>query len=240
MSPRPPTVSPRSDGIPRMDGPRPQGTARDARDCVRPICSRRVVPLRPAGACFGGIERTRGTLNSRGQPIAARTRRGPRGDNRLRRAPRDDAPCRDAHRELRRPRSTPQRPAGPARPARHSDPASIDPGAAGTRRRGRCPAEESKFGERDSVVPPCRVAPDSYPPTPYAVDPPPEVRGVFPSMASPKTNTAPRPCGAMIWVLSPAAGRRAAPRRTVRACCHRRSARADSARGRGFAPAALL
>lgn len=124
-----------------------------------------------------GLEELSAPANS---ILAARTRRSRRGDNRLRRAPRDDAPCRDAPRELRRPRSTPQRPAGPARPARHSDQASRGPGAAGTRRLGPTPrGGVDSLGERDPVATAHRLGAGFVPPHPYAVDPPPEVRGVF-------------------------------------------------------------
>lgn len=146
---------------PAGDGPRRKGLRQtNLYPAIRPTPYRRRV-LRKASK---GLEELSAPANS---ILAARTRRSRRGDNRLRRAPRDDAPCRDAPRELRRPRSTPQRPAGPARPARHSDQASKaqapqEPGARALR-----PAEESIRSERETPSPlPTGLAPDSYPPTP--------------------------------------------------------------------------
>lgn len=166
---------------PAGDGPGRKGLRQtNLYPAIRPTPNRRRV-LRTASK---GLEELSAPANS---ILAARTRRSRRGDNRLRRAPRDDAPCRDAPRELRRPRSTPQRPAGPARPARHSDQASRGPGAAGTRRLGPTPrGGVDSFGERDPVATAHRLGAGFVPPHPYAVDPPPEVRGVFPLMQGPK------------------------------------------------------
>ncbi len=194
-------------------------------DRVRPMCSGGRPHSPPAARAPKGIERTRGTLSSREQTT------GPQGrgqadaeTKRLRRAS-QRRPSRSSSPRVETPSehaSTPRRscPIGAAfRPPKKTPlrdharlrnrPVAVPP--------AERPAEESAFGERAPTLTPQRRGAGFVPPHPYAANPPPEIRGVFSfrPFPSPKTNTAPHPCRAAISILSPAAGRRAAPRRTV-------------------------